>query len=65
MDEDPSTRPGNGSVSSWRGRSQLGQVAVDGADGHRSLPDGAGDSLDRAVADVAGGEDPGQAGLER
>jgi hypothetical protein len=38
---------------------------MDGAYGHRSLPDGAGDSLDGAVADVAGGEDARQAAFER
>ena len=37
---------------------------MDGADGNRSLTDGAGDSLDGTVADITGGEDTRQAGFE-
>ena len=43
----------------------LEQVLVDGADGHRALPGGAGHALDRTVAHVPGGEYARQAGLER
>ena len=46
------------------GGGEFGEVAVNGADGDSSFADGAGDSLDGVVADVAGGEDPRQAAFE-
>jgi hypothetical protein len=46
------------------GGGEFGEVAMNGADGDSSFADGAGDSLDGVVADVAGGEDPRQAAFE-
>lgn len=45
--------------------SVLAEVVVDELDGDRALPDRGGHPLDRPVAHVAGGEDAGQAGLQR
>src|SRR5689334_23763903 len=41
------------------------EVRVDEPYDHRALTDGRGDALDGAAAHVAGGEDPGPAGLEQ
>jgi hypothetical protein len=41
------------------------KVFVDELDGGGAFADGRGDAFDRAVADVAGGEDAGQAGLQQ
>ena len=43
---------------------QVGQVGVDQGRGHGTVTDGGGDSLDRAVARVAGDEESGVARLE-
>ena len=48
----------------WCGGAGL-QVAVDQGDGGGSFADRGGDPFDRSLADVAGGEYPGQAGLQR
>ena len=40
-----------------------GEIAMDEGDGHGAFPDGGGAALDRAVADIARGEESGHAGF--
>jgi hypothetical protein len=46
-------------------RQRLTEVLVDELDGDGAFADGRGDALDRAVADIAGGEYAGKAGLQQ
>jgi hypothetical protein len=43
----------------------FGEVFVGELDGDGALPDGGGDAFDGPVAHVSGGEDAGQAGLQK
>lgn len=47
------------------GRGRVTQIAVHEVDAHRAFADCGGHALHRAAAEVAGGEDAGQAGLQR
>jgi hypothetical protein len=47
------------------GRCRVVKVVVDELNGGGAFADGRGDAFDRAVADVAGREHPGQAGLQQ
>ena len=69
QDREPDQRQGEqgrrGSAASGPTGGRLqSEVRVHVADGKRARPGGRGDALDGAGADVAGGEDAGQAGLE-
>ena len=46
------------------GLDHLADVGVDQAHGHRSFADGRGNALDRTTSNIAGGKDPGEAGLQ-
>ena len=46
-------------------RQRLAEVLVNELDGDGAFADGRSDALDRAVADIAGREHPGQAGLQQ
>ena len=64
-----STRPARTDRAADLGAQPLGVELVETPmgerDGHRALPDGSGDAFGRPVADVAGGEEAGDARLER
>ena len=45
--------------------SQRAQILVDELDGHRAGADGSSDALDSAMADIARGEDAGDAGFQQ
>src|SRR5512134_1116463 len=57
-------RPGRRLALASRPRPGLLQELVDEGDGHAALADRGGHPLHRAAADVAAGEDAGDAGLE-